>query len=221
MSVSYSPKQGYWLRLVEKKSLSFSHQLGGAHDIPGAGCPNCKKPLLQLLSLDPADERINLAACPLDRFPVLYCWTCNVAQDDFYYQLQGKEVRLIKYKKGGVELDFPYRKYPVYFPASLAELHPLTNREQDAIHAINQGDEDAEDENPNLSVPAHQIGGEPIYLDRGRSLRCLACKSEIPLLATVADNAGKQRSFTRNEFVQVMVFVCRKCWVVGCYQQCD
>lgn len=37
----------------------------------------------------------------------------------------------------------------------------------------------------------------------------------------IADDAPKQMSFTGNEYVQVLAHYCKKCRVMGVYQQCD
>jgi hypothetical protein len=59
-------------------STKFEHWFCGAHDIPGAWCPNCNKPLLRFLDLDALDPRLELPNDGPRHVHLLYCWTCNV-----------------------------------------------------------------------------------------------------------------------------------------------
>lgn len=221
MTPSFSPEQGYWLRFSQEHSR-FLHKTCGAHTIAGAECPNCQKPLLLVLSLDTADERLILDASPLNPLPLLYCWRCNLSQANFFYQINDAGVRVLKWRKGGVQADFPYKRYPMHFPETVLDVSPLTVREQSIIRAINHGDDELDDdEAEHLRHPAHQVGGEPICYNSDRGMKCVQCSATAPLLATIADNAAPRCSFTQNEYVQMMFFLCRKCWIVGAYQQCD
>jgi hypothetical protein len=178
---------------------------------------------LLVLSLDTSDQRLILDGCPLNFLRLLYCWTRNLALANFFYQVNASGVKLLKFRKGGVQTDFPYKRYPTYFPQSTLDLIPLTAHEQATIHAINRGDGDEFDDEQSeaLGDPAHQVGGEPICYDRDGTMKCVGCGAKAPLLATIADKAGKRQSFTGNAYVQMLFFLCRKCWIVGAYQQCD
>ena len=217
------PQQGYWLSERAKKRSAFSHTRCGENLVPGAQCPNCRKPLLCILALDSRDPRVDVSGCPLESLPLLFCWTCNVAQDRFFYQLHSGGVSLLRYKKGGVTDDFPYCSYPDHFPQSPLDLTPVTQEDQEMIRRLNAGEdmwltnERAEE----LLVPDHQVGGEPILVSGDDRLKCVVCKRISPFFASVGDNAGHNLSFTENEFVQTLFFLCRRCWVVGAVQQSD
>jgi hypothetical protein len=48
------PNQGYFAHLGYQREGDFEHWLGGEQSM--AQCPNCRKPLLQLMSLDLRDR---------------------------------------------------------------------------------------------------------------------------------------------------------------------
>ena len=53
------PRSGFVVRF--DGDAAHRHEACGAHEIDGAVCPNCAKPMLRMLSLDTADERLQLA----------------------------------------------------------------------------------------------------------------------------------------------------------------
>jgi hypothetical protein len=131
-SVEVWPSQGYWLRTPSSLSVAPRHHLCGETACTGAECPNCKKPLLTLLTLDANDDVLLLREIGLSRLPVLFCWTCPIAQADFPYRLKsgGAQVELLAFASGPPELDFPYPEYPRSFPAHPVQLVPLSDEEQ-------------------------------------------------------------------------------------------
>ena len=56
----------------------------GEHGIPGATCPNCKKPLLRLLSLTVRDPRLELDGLARSFVHLLFCWTCPLERGFIY-----------------------------------------------------------------------------------------------------------------------------------------
>jgi hypothetical protein len=181
--------------------------------------------LLTLLTLDAHDDRLWLQGTGLSRVPILFCWTCPIAQDDFCYRLRsaGDRVELLTHAQGPQEPDFPYADYPRSFPAKPALLVPLTDEEQAVLRTRNAGSEvgPAWERNPQADRPQHQIGGEPYLLQGPEPRHCPGCALPMPLFASVGDDTGSARGFTQNPWVQTLVHLCRHCCVLTLYQRCD
>src|SRR5689334_3129472 len=81
--------QGYVLQewAGKLKKPEFAHYFCGPHDVPGAICPNCSKPLLRLLALDTCDPRLGLEYCPFPVLSLFSCLTCEISMHPFSYQL--------------------------------------------------------------------------------------------------------------------------------------
>ena len=122
-------KNGYFLKFQEDTmpdSLAI-HQFCGKHTISGAYCPNCEKPLLRFISFNLSDNKIKVGIRH-GILHLLFCWTCNVAQDPFFYKIIGEnEIEILEYEKGGIELDFPYENYPLYFPSLASSVLLMAN----------------------------------------------------------------------------------------------
>lgn len=220
------PTQGYLFDFRGRDS--FLHQFCGEHSIPGADCPNCRKPLLRLLSLDTRDSRLMLGRQPFPFLHLFYCWTCEIAFDFFVYRIgKSGEIEKLYFGRGPGRGDWPYPDYPVAFPPRKVHLKPLSRRHQDMLRVFNAaamlapvGDEDE------LIDPRHQVGGEPHSILPFSRMLCQICSQPMPLLATICDNAGgpcahagyaDHLSFTHNAEIQVMFHFCRPCGVVGAY----
>ena len=220
-------KNGYFLNFQEDTmpDCLAIHQFCGKHTISGAYCPNCEKPLLRFISFNLSDNKIKVGIRH-SILHLLFCWTCNVAQDPFFYKIIGEnEIEILEYEKGGVELDFPYENYPLYFPYRNAWLEQISDKEKVIISKINLGQESFEETkriNPKLFKPQHQIGGEPILpqceLD---NLKCPSCNSSMPFLATIGNECDHPEGFCGNDYVAVVYYLCGSCSVVGVLQQVD
>lgn len=214
-----------------EKSLKFGHQFCGAHNIAGANCPNCQKPLLRFLTLDTTDERIGLSQLGERRIHCLFCWTCNIAHEPFYYKHHDDgSIALIEYGKDGVEVDFPYEDYPSAFPEASVTLLEIASDAQKAIQSVNAGRlkiSSWRDKHPDLFGCQHQIGGEPFLIQRNpnyateRDIRCPECKKSTPFFVSIADDCLDERGFTENDGVQVIFNLCRQCLTMCAFQQCD
>jgi hypothetical protein len=219
MSFNSQPAQGYFLDFVESaKVLTAPHIFCGTHAVEGAHCANCRKPLLRLLALSTEDTRLELTGSPFDLLSLFFCWTCNVAQEPFsYHQVTDTSIRLLRYGRDGVTIDFPYARYPKAFPARHFRLQPIAEADTAAIRAwyANNSLNDPEE--------AHQIGGLPFLwqYEPDAEVSCPNCDQSMAFLATVSDDAGNNKSITGNCSTQHIFHYCRKCRVVSAYQTCD
>jgi hypothetical protein len=204
---------------------TFSHTFCGEHDIEGAYCPNCKKPLLRLLSLDTSDPLVGWPGAE-GILPLLFCWTCNIAQQPFCYTwFQSGAVRLDRFGSGGASLGFPYAQYPICFPMVEARLVPIERQQQDLIRGINSGEvdlTDAYETSLDIAKPRHQVGGEPYMVtaweNRHPTPICCHCEADMQFLASMADYCLDPRGFTGDEFVQLLYFVCTECRAIEAAQ---
>jgi hypothetical protein len=222
------PEQGYFVDHSRKAPKSeYVHTFCGTHSIEGAECPNCQKPLLRLFSFDLRDPSLQLAPAPFTVLPVLFCWTCNVAQSVFYYRINDdRGIRLLKYMEGGASRDFPYEKYPEHFPERQVKLIEIPPESQQIIKELNLNTLDewkTKQTRPELCAPRHQVGGEPYLVQKNTDaiVECVVCSVPMPFLASIADDAPDNNRFTGNEYVQVLAHYCKSCRVIGVYQQCD
>lgn len=224
MKVRSLPEQGYFVDYSGKKPGKYNHVFCGPHDVKGTDCPNCKKPLLRFLSLDARDKRLEMADMGLKTVDLLYCWTCDVSGwPPFWYQMKKDgSIKILKYNKSNREKDFPYKKYPDYFPKRPARLVKVTARQQKILRKINSGDFNTACKHPDLDEPRHQVGGEPYLVQKWLdAYKCIKCNRRMSLIASIADNCVDPRGFAGNEFVQVLYHLCRKCRIIQAHHEVD
>ncbi len=211
--------------VVPRKRGSFAHELCGPHKIVGAWCPNCKKPLLRLLTLDCADTNLaELRAEGLSVVHLLVCWTCRLAQKPLYYKQERYDVTLLKWGKGGACTDFPYAAYPIAFPVALVSLVRIGGREADAMARVVQGDVrpyHLPRAQQWLGLPKHQVGGFPVGIHPSSRPKCCKCKASMSPLAAICDTASDGLVFAGNYFVQVVFWLCRRDWILLAQQISD
>lgn len=221
-------KQGFFIKCVEEIEIdkSVKHIFCGDHDTEGAYCHNCNKKLLRFLLINLNDEKLTIENTSFNFLPLFFCWTCDMAQDSFFYRIiDDKQVEILKFKQGDVFKNFPYPKYPKHFPLKEVHLMPLSDLEQEVMSKINANEikpSEVRKIDINLSIPQHQIGGEP-YFSQGDmdELYCPSCNNQMPFLATIGDKSWSEIGFVDNEYVQVVYYLCQKCAVVAALQQCD
>lgn len=114
MGFSSVQNQGYFINvrnyIDNEENKNF---FCGAHDIEGAFCPNCKKPLLRFMTIEVDGSVVKINKYPYKKIHFVYCWTCNLSQDIFYYQIvSDNKIEILKYKHGKEHDDFPYLDYP-------------------------------------------------------------------------------------------------------------
>jgi len=212
-------KSGFFVELTEDESAS--HELCGENHLNGAGCPNCRKPLLKIFSLDCKDLPVGYAGT----LHFLFCWTCNIAQKDFLYKhISDNEIELLEFGQGGIVEDFPYEDYPIAFEGKKAELQEISKEDQDIIHQVNTEQVEEYEINqahPELIIPRHQIGGEPYLLNEYRGQKCPQCSQDMKFIASFGDSTGGPDGFTNNEYVQTVYQLCESCNTLGAYQMTD
>lgn len=222
------PEQGHWIRFCgQDEADPFEHAFCGAHNIPGAECPNCRTPLLRLLTLDLADARLQLASLSCPKLHLLYCWTCNEQAFPYVYSFDSDGgVSVIQAGLRGRARNFPYSDYPEYFPAQPIRLVPLTREDQDVLTRIGcdpRSDESfiLQERYPELATPHHQVGGRPYLIQDFWMDTCPQCSAPTPMLAAISDDTGGEHEFTDNPFVQVVFHLCTACQIVSVKNICD
>lgn len=212
-----APAQGYFAVYKQSPNTSetFSHQFCGPYDVEGASCPNCRKPLLRFFGLDTWDSRLSLQDNPASTLSLLFCWTCNVAQETFFYRVFCNAVEILQYGQGGVQVDFPYEDYPPFFPSAPIVLSAITTDEQAILNRLNRRFETSEPisqilgQRRDLWCVRHQIGGAPFLTQELLLLECPLCNVEMPFLASVANDCLDARGLAGDDGVQVLYHYCR------------
>lgn len=225
MKMTSKPAVGYSL-MFDVVSPEPTHMFCGSNCNPTTVCPNCEKPLLRYLSLNPLDEKLELGALLKRSIDLYFCWRCPLAQSLFTYRLVGEDgIKILKIALGQAEIDFPYANYPEAFPSRRCCLSPLPDHAIKNIVLCNENrlGEIPADESIHLLKPAHQVGGVPILLQPypSNGISCIGCGNEMPILASMGDDSGDGLGFTGNSYVQVIFCFCGQCRIVSAYQSCD
>ncbi len=224
MTFLTKPTRAFTVKFDDSQTTrgEYTHIFCGKHEVPGATCPNCSKPLLRFFSIDYSDKRLELPVILKRRVDLFFCWRCPLAQGPFMYRLCiAGGVEIVSFQLGEPELDFPYPEYPESFPKRIAVLEDMAADWQQAIILLNEGRRKECKEI--FQFPIHQIGGIPylVQFDRDFRFPCPRCGENMPFFATVGDDAGDGRCFTGNKSVQVIYHLCHRCLIVGAYQSCD
>jgi hypothetical protein len=223
--VSALPKQGYWARPAPPGTPGPRHSLGGTEVPEGATCPNCRRPLLLIMSLDATDRRLELDRYRFKLLPLLYCWTCVASAGLVRYALEqdGSAISILEFPSGDRYTDFPYPDYPAHFERHALTLVPLTPEEQRVLYQLNRTRARAElfEKYPALDRPRHQVGGEPLLLQSAEELTCSRCSGDMPLLASIGNDALGPKTFTDNDWVQLIFHICPQCSEVAAYTATD
>ena len=219
-------QKGFFINLNESSSSDINNYFCGRHAIEGAICPNCGKPLLRFFTFSKQDIPTDIGAYPYQNIHFLFCWKCNISQDYFFYKVLGdNEISIIKYKKGGVQKDFPYFDYPDYFPLGEVQFEKIADRDQKIISNVNSkivNKYDLPEEDFHLCCPRHQIGGEPYLVqEEYEKIYCPICKKAMLFTISVSDNCLDQRGFVGNPFVQILYYFCGDCLIICAIQRCD
>jgi|APFre7841882654_1041346.scaffolds.fasta_scaffold36434_2 hypothetical protein len=196
------------------------HQFCGVNQTDGADCPNCNKPLLQLVAFDTHDS--NLASLKhsssLDRIPLLWCWTCDILRGPLVYQLQdrGRQAQLLEFNRGHLQPKTPYPDYPTHFPGVEAALEEIPTAISSQVRSLNRREIRLSSvDKEQWAAPRHQIGGEPFFCGGLPGTRaCPRCAVEMELLGSVANRCTDPRGFAGDPFVQLLFWVCLACRIL-------
>lgn len=228
-----NPEWGYQLNFSPDPQ-EILHDFCGAHQIAGANCPNCDKPLLRLLSLRASDSRLNLDPARHPTVHLLYCWTCSIPFGEFSYRVNSDasvEVLVVPPRQGPkVEHGEvgPYDGYTGVFPHQRVSLCPISEEEQSRLAKYRIDQAVYEESEDDLFKPRHQVGGFPFVFNPTKTF-CPGCSAEMPILASICDAATGngisdevEKTFTGSGGgVQMMFQFCRKCSVVTAYHSMD
>jgi hypothetical protein len=208
--------QGYLL--APRGDAAAGHELCGTQALRGATCPNCRKPLYQVLRLRP-DPR--LPGLP-GTVTLLYCWRCQLPTADFTYQLVGDDaVKVLACARGRRPPAEFIEPEGGAFPGRPVELVPLSAEDQAIIRAYNRGAawDDHPREKRHLADVQHQVGGEPRFaFGVIESRRCPRCRGDMGVLAAIADDATPG-GFVGCGDVQTLFYLCAGCRVITAFQR--
>ncbi|MBI3560572.1 MAG: hypothetical protein HY080_02495 [Gammaproteobacteria bacterium] len=208
--------KGYHLiiTLPNRIENAATHVFCGRHSIVGAECPNCNKPLLRFFSFDMRDKRIPVQSRS-QYIHLLYCWTCELSQMPFSYQvMEDSMVTLLAFNSGKSYQDFPYPSYPLNFPERHVGLIEISDMDQQVIIDLNDDVVDEwviQKERPDLCMPRHQLGGTPYLVNAPQIPVCAICKNKMNFFSTVSDKTDWDRGFVENNYVQVVYYYCDVC----------
>jgi hypothetical protein len=228
----YVPKQAYWLMPGEDPQFpNATHIFCGKHDLPGAVSPNTGRPLIQVLSLDLTDPRLELTHAPIQRLPLLMSFTCGIIADaPFLYRILDGRIEILRHGARNQGPDFPYPDYPDSFPPQrmILSLVPEHIRE-----AIEWGETPDSEDRPNaeqyasiwqelwLRSDLRQVGGVPLGVQLITTWACPYCAAQMPIVAAISDDCTDPRGFTDNAGSQTVFAYCPFCSIVGASVQCD
>jgi hypothetical protein len=125
-----NPEWGYKLNFSPAGS-EVLHEFCGEHNISGAVCPNCDKPLLRPLSLDAKDPVLNFDEARHPIVHLLYCWTCSIPYGEFSYRIgEDGSVKILQVPPRKPDSEFgpegPYDGYTGVFRNCHVALQPLS-----------------------------------------------------------------------------------------------
>jgi hypothetical protein len=224
------PESGYWLNFSPSEH-EVQHEFCGEHNIAGAMCPNCKKPLLRLLSLNAEDPALNLDKSKTPLIHLLYCWTCALPYGEFNYKINPdgsiELLNVLDRYEWAFGADGPYDGYVGRFPPLKVSLEPQSRIELEKLAARFASDSEAGSYD-GFWEPRHHIGGYP-FISNPEKLNCPICSKEMPTLAAICDSAvdnnpwqdEPSNSFAGKGGGQMVFQFCRKCSVISSYQSND
>jgi hypothetical protein len=224
------PKHAYILNFSPMAG-AVQHDFCGSHDIRGATCPNCNKPLLRILSLHARDHVLNLDQTKTLVVPLLYCWTCSIPYGEFSYEVNvDGTIEIVQIPERQPDSEFglegPYDGYTGAYPLQTVALEPMSDVDDAKLATARQdGEYDSDDD---LFEPRHQIGGSP-FIYNPQTLTCPVCSKEMPILAAVCNDATGNTPWKNEDFstfagngsVQMVFQFCRNCAIVSAYHSCD
>lgn len=207
----------------------YAHRFGGRQSIPGADCPNCKKPLMQHLVLDTRDPLVPLrSVAPL--IPLLYCMRCALCWETFSYSFEKLDrIRILQAHRGETCWDDWYGEgMGDEFEERAVMLEPISPRIQELLDFMTREDQalPAEEEAEvrqclkwpqGRAVDAfNQVGGRTFMICGPLTQFCSKCaKQPMGLLASLANSVITRQSYVqlmpKGAHWQILFFMCPRC----------
>jgi len=225
-----NPEHGYVLNFLPEND-AVQHEFCGAHQIGGAVCPYCNKPLVRILSFNAIDPALDLNQDEMPFVPLLYCWTCSIPYGEFSYKIKPDgSIEIVQIPERQPDSEFglegPYDGYSGIYPLRFVSLQPM-NDDDDAKLALARVDAEY-DHDGDLFEPRHQVGGSP-FIYNPQTLTCPSCLRAMPIIATICNDATgndpwkkeDSSTFAGNGGVQMVFQLCRDCAIVSAYHSCD
>jgi len=211
---------GYFLEPLESTLAHPKHVIGGQQRLHGAVSPNSGKPLLQLAAINTAVSELCPNPWRSDTLCFLYSWTCAICEGPFSYRQTDSYVEILEAQHGPTYSDFPFPFYPDTFVEVPCMLLPLTDEQRSTIAELNSAASDIRFDlqlsKPELSIPRHQIGGEPFFVSRRPVVSwCPTCNQRMRFLASIGNDTFRDSmGFSGNKFVQLIYEACTNCSVL-------
>jgi hypothetical protein len=189
------------------------HKYGGT---PSNGanlpiCSGCGDHLHLLFQIDLADPQVDyLKLRDLDYLFILTCLNCASYEEPMYYRLEnrGQEIAVLQETPGLCVREFPdpLKEHPVWHRQLNDDEYPLT--ESALLHLLEQEGK-------------HQLGGEPIWLQREEHVPCVICRGEMEYIAMVdselyvGEGGFRERGHMFGDEGILYTFICRECNVLA------
>ncbi len=210
----------------------YNHCIGGQHNINGADCPNCKKPLILHATINTTDERLNIKEQNFSNMHLLYCMRCSLSWYDFQYQiLSNDKINILEVYHGEtVHDDWNDAVGIDSFPKKSFGLIPVPGHVEKLYDKLNSNIEISEDEEieickftgnfapqdvggyPVVDV-SNQIGGRAFLSQRLDDPICTKCAKEMYFVASLT-NDNKNNLKISFDSVQIVFFYCPECSVI-------
>jgi hypothetical protein len=222
---------------VDSRATPFDHFVGGSHAIRSADCPNCDKPLMQYMSINTADDRLNLGFLGVDRLPLLYCMRCALCWRVFEYYVKSSDaISIVRVHRGERTWDDWYGDgFGDELPKRYFDLYPIPEHIQYLHGRISRGYQPTDAEELEISrftgkvaqpevggypiVDAiNQIGGETFFVQPINTPMCRVCKENgmkrhMSFVASLV-NDDRTRLRIGHDGVQVLFFTCCSCGLI-------
>ncbi|MCA8941757.1 MAG: hypothetical protein KDB80_04290 [Planctomycetes bacterium] len=168
------------------------HRLGGRPEGVGIrgipSCPNCHRALEFVMQLDGTDPAVGLGDAGIATLYVLACSSCDAC-------LRGA----VHYHRSRTGRSLCLTTSPRAIPSPIATIR---------VGSCTDVELGAFDEH-SFEGPFHQLGGEPVWLDEPRSVRCTECGAPMTFLVALDSDADVGLEFA--DHGMLYAFLCVDC----------
>lgn len=209
MTFRARPVQAYFIQPYEALPAGFPKHSFGTAEEARETCPHCDQPLSTLLSLDPADPRLELPA--LGGAPLKLC-VCSRCQPLQYTLVGDGEIIAIHGPSASSSLFAAELLAPEFCPVAL---HAIPDRIAEARTLAAEGRLDEAGiwaSDYDWRTPTNQVGGRPANArNMLPSPACPLCGTPLPFLASIVCATAGPADVEGLDQVQILFFVCRDC----------